>query len=106
MTNLKIAQNILKTCFWGNTNYTPEYILEKISNKNFARQIFSAIFQNSTFMSRDLSIIKREYVVEFIKEQEKKMPKFNQRYFRLRLDALINTYIDSSYELRDRKWTI
>lgn len=65
----EIANNILKTCYWGNINLTPESLLKEIDNKDFARMIFSAIFQNSTSLLIDLSIIKDEYIVEFIKEK-------------------------------------
>lgn len=101
---IAIAKNILKTCYWGNTNYTPEYIVENIHDKNFARKIFSAILENSKFMIRDLSIMDKWLVIEFLKEWQKKPINFNKERMRLRLDALINAYIDSSYQLRDKRW--
>lgn len=55
-------------------------------------------------MCRDLSIIKREYVVEFLNEIKDKEFSYKHSFLRLRLDALINLYIDPTHELRDRKW--
>jgi len=101
---IAIAKNILKTCYWGNTNYTPEYIVENIHNKFFARKIFSAILENSKFMTMDLAIMDERFVVEFLKDWQKKPINFNKERTRLRLDALINAYIDSSYQLRDMRW--
>ena len=101
---ITIAKNILKTCYWGNTNYTPEYIVENIHNKFFARKIFSAILENSKFMTMDLAIIDECFVVEFLKDWQNKPINFNKERTRLRLDALINAYIDSSYQLRNMRW--
>ena len=39
----EVAEHILQTCFWNNTNYTAQYILDHIDEKNFSRKIFSAI---------------------------------------------------------------
>ena len=102
----EIANNILKTCYWGNINLTPESLLKEIDNKDFARMIFSAIFQNSTSLLIDLSIIKDEYIVEFIKEKEIKLKtsRFNHRFLKRRLDCLINLYIDNSHDIRARNW--
>lgn len=105
-TKYEIANLIINKCFWGNTSYTPEYILENIDDKHLAKQIFSAVLQSSDFMARDLSIIKKEYIVEFLNELRDKDLNHKQPFLRLRLDALINTYIDPTYQLRDRKWHI
>ena len=43
----EVAEHILQTCFWNNTNYTAQYILDHIDEKNFSRKIFSAIIENS-----------------------------------------------------------
>ncbi|WP_297576584.1 hypothetical protein [uncultured Campylobacter sp.] len=102
----EIANHILKTCYWGNMNITPEELLKDIDDKDFARMIFSAIFQNSISLLIDLSIIKDEYVVEFIKEKETKLKSgsFNYRFLKRRLDCLINLYIDNSHDIRARNW--
>ncbi|ASM40501.1 type IV toxin-antitoxin system AbiEi family antitoxin [Campylobacter sputorum] len=102
--DLQIANNIINTCYWGNTNYTPEYIMENINNKFFAKKIFSAILENSKSMAKDLTIINKNYVKEFIKEWQHKSINFNKERLRLRIDALFNAYIDSSYQLRDKRW--
>ena len=44
------------------------------------------------------------FVVEFLKDWQNKPINFNKERTRLRLDALINAYIDSSYQLRDMRW--
>ncbi|MDL0089237.1 hypothetical protein [Campylobacter gastrosuis] len=103
--SLEVADSIIKNCYWGNTNYTAKYLLENIDNRDFARKIFSAILENSKNLTYDLSILKDEYVVLFLKEWQNKSFNFNQEKMRLRVDALINAYIDSTYELRDKKWS-
>ena len=61
----EVAEHILQTCFWNNTNYTAQYILDHIDEKKFSRKIFSAIIENSNALSYDLQIIKNEYVKEY-----------------------------------------
>lgn len=92
-TNIQIAQNILNHCYWGNTNMTAEFIANNIaSDKYLAKQIFSAIFQNSQTMIEDLSIIKEEWIKEFIIEQNQKLGYFKRFYLEPRLDELIRHY--------------
>ena len=103
-TEFEVAEHILQTCFWNNTNYTAQYILDHIDEKNFSRKIFSAIIENSKALSYDLQIIKNEYVKDFLLEWDKKTFVFNAKKTMSRIDALINLYIDSSRQLRHRKW--
>ncbi|WP_232000194.1 hypothetical protein [Helicobacter cinaedi] len=91
-TQIQIAQNILNHCYWGNTNMTAEFIVENIKNKEFAKRIFSAIFQSSQAMIEDLRIIKEEWVREFIVEQNQKLGYFKRFYLEPRLDRLIQYY--------------
>lgn len=104
MQKKEIAQRILKECFWGNTNLTPSEILERINDYNFAKWIFSAIFENSKNMTLMLSIIKKEWVKEFIKAR--KIGRFKQDYFQERLDALICIYLDRTHQIKGRVWKI
>lgn len=92
-TNIQIIQNILNHCYWGNTNMTAEFIVDNIaSDKYLAKQIFSAIFQSSQTMIEDLSIIKEEWIKEFIVEQNQKLGYFKGFYLEPRLDELIKYY--------------
>lgn len=92
-TKAKIAENILTNCFWGNTNLDIDFILNNIkTNKNLAKQIFSAIFQNSQTMIEDLSIIDEQWTKEFIIEQNQKLGYYKRFYLEARLDELIAHY--------------
>lgn len=92
MTKFQIASRILNTCYWGNTTMTPKFIVDNIKNKDIAKQIFSAIFQNSQTMIEDLSIIDKNLVKEFIVEQNQKLGYFKRFYLEPRLDELIKYY--------------
>lgn len=92
-TKTQIAKNILKNCFWDNTNLDIDFILNNIkTNKNLAKQIFSAIFQNSQTMIEDLSIIDEQWTKEFIIEQNQKLGYYKRFYLEERLDELIAHY--------------
>ncbi|EAK5230014.1 hypothetical protein CA484_06265 [Campylobacter jejuni] len=66
---------------------TPSFIVEHIQDKDFAKRIFSAIFQNSLTMFEDLKIIdNEEWIKEFIISQNKRF------YYEERLDELIAHY--------------
>lgn len=91
-TQLEIANYILQNCFWGNMSYTPEFIVENIHNKALAQNIFSAVFENSQDMMRDLSIIDRDLVCEFIISQNQRLGHFKRLYLEPRLDYLIKEY--------------
>ncbi|EOL9059300.1 hypothetical protein ACSSHZ_001715 [Campylobacter jejuni] len=92
-TKLEIAENILKNCYWGNTNMTPEYIVENIKNKDFAQRIFSAIFQNSLTMIEDLKIIDDQNLIkELIISQNQRLGHFKRDYYEKRIDYLIEYY--------------
>lgn len=92
MEKLEIAGHILKHCFWGNTALTPQDIIKNIDKKDFARNMFSAIFQNSPDMLKDLSLIKREFVMEFIISQNQRLGYFKRDYLEPRIDFLIKHY--------------
>ena len=90
---IQIAQNILNHCYWGNTNMNADFIANHIKNdKYLAKQIFSAIFQNSQTMIEDLSIINEEWVKEFIIEQNQKLGYYKRFFLEARLDELIKHY--------------
>ncbi|MFG5115480.1 hypothetical protein [Campylobacter lari] len=92
-TKLEIAENILKECYWGNTNMTPSFIVEHIQDKDFAKRIFSAIFQNSLTMIEDLKIFDdQEMVKEFIISQNQRLGYHKRFYYEERLDELIAHY--------------
>lgn len=104
MQKEQIAQKILKDCFWGNTNLTSHEILSRINDYDFAKQVFSAIFENSKDMVLMLSLIKKEWVKEFIKKQ--KIGRFKQDFLQQRLDALNCIYIDNTHQIKGRSWKI
>lgn len=104
MKKEEIAQRILKECFWGNTRLTASDIIKNIDDYDFAKQIFSAIFENSKNMTLMLSIIKKEWVQDFI--QLRKVGKFKQDYLQERLDALICIYLDRTHQIGGRVWEI
>lgn len=90
---LKIAENILKTCYWGNTTMTPEYIVENIENdKELGKQLFSAIFQSSYEMYYNLGIMKEEWVKEFIIDQNQRLGTYKREFLEARMDDLIKHY--------------
>lgn len=93
-TKLEIAENILKNCYWGNTNMTPEYIVENIKkDESLVKQIFSAIFQNSLTMIEDLKIIDDENIIkELIISQNQRLGHFKRDYYEKRIDYLIEYY--------------
>lgn len=93
-TKLEMAENILKNCYWGNTNMTPEYIVENIKkDESLVKQIFSAIFQNSLTMIEDLKIIDDENIIkELIISQNQRLGHFKRDYYEKRIDQLINHY--------------
>ncbi|WP_236633124.1 hypothetical protein [Campylobacter armoricus] len=93
-TKLEIAKNILKECYWGNTNMTAEYIAENVNkDESLAKQIFSAIFQNSLTMIEDLKIFyDQEMVKEFIISQNQRLGYHKRFYYEERLDELIAHY--------------
>ncbi|EOH2101413.1 hypothetical protein ACLQ0S_001621 [Campylobacter jejuni] len=93
-TKLEIAENILKNCYWGNTNMTPEYIVENIKkDESLVKQIFSAIFQNSLTMIEDLKIIDDQNLIkELIISQNKRLGHFKRDYYEKRIDYLIEYY--------------
>ncbi len=103
-SKLIIAKHIIKDCYWGNTTLTPQKVVDKIDNRIFAKRIFNAILQSSTFMMRDLAIIDKELLKELILEKSKNLGNFNKQYLKKRLDSLINLYIDGSYSTRKRVW--
>ncbi len=103
-TKLIIAKYILDDCYWGNTALTPQEIIEKINDYTFAKRIFNAILQSSTFMIRDLAIFDDEIRKKLILEKSKNLGSFNKQYLKRRIDSLINLYIDSSYTTRKRVW--
>ncbi len=103
-SKLVIAKHILKDCYWGNTALTPQEIVDKINDYTFAKRIFNAILQSSTFMMRDLAIFDKKLLKEFILDKSKNLGNFNKQYLKKRLDSLINLYIDSSYTTRKRVW--
>lgn len=92
MSKIEIAEHILNHCYWKNTTLTPQKIVDNIDKKDFARDIFSAIFQNSQDMLKDLSLIKKDYVIEFIISQNQRLGHFNRFYLEERLDFLIKHY--------------
>ncbi|HHD0454841.1 TPA: hypothetical protein ACOS3E_001583 [Campylobacter coli] len=92
-TKLQIAEHILKNCYWGNTTMTPSFIVEHIQDKDFAKRIFSAIFQNSLTMFEDLKIIdNEEWIKEFIISQNQRLGYHKRFYYEERLDELIAHY--------------
>lgn len=92
-SKIEIAEHILKNCYWGNTNMTPSFIVENIKDKNFAKRIFSAIFQNSTTIFEDLDIIEdKEMIKEFIISQNQKLGYHKRDFYEERLDKLIAHY--------------
>ncbi len=103
-SKLLIAKHILKDCYWGNTALTPQEIVERINEEMFAKRIFNAILQSSTFMMRDLAIFDKELLKKLILDKSKNLGNFNKQYLKKRLDSLINLYIDSSYTTRKRVW--
>ncbi len=103
-SKISIAKFILKECYWGNTNLTPQEIADNIHDPIFAKKIFNAILQNSSFMIRDLAIIDEKLLKKFIIEKSKNLGNFNKIYLKRRLDSLINLYIDGSYCTRIRVW--
>ena len=83
---------------------TAEFIVENIKNKEFAKRIFSAIFQSSQAMIGDLRIIKEEWVREFIVEQNQKLGYFKWFYLEPRLDRLIQYYMGQQMREREEKY--
>lgn len=60
------------------------------------------IFQSSRMMIEHLKLIKKEWVMDFIKEQ--RISKFNERYFKHRKDLLIYFYIDKNHKIEELEW--
>ena len=90
---LQIAKHILQNCYWGNTTMTHSFIIEHINDKDFARIIFSAIFQNSLTMLEYLKIIdNEEWMKEFIISQNQRLGYHKRFYCEERLDKLIAHY--------------
>lgn len=91
---LKIAEQILKTCYWGNTSMTPQYIVDNINDKEFARGIFSSVLYNSPYVCKHLQIFKLEYLQVFIKEYSMRYkPAFKADFLNRRLKALMSLYV-------------
>ncbi|HHY1437096.1 TPA: hypothetical protein ACV1MF_001042 [Campylobacter jejuni] len=62
-------------------------------DKDFAKRIFSAIFQNSLAMFEDLKIIdNEEWIKEFIISQNQRLGYHKRFYYEERLDELIAHY--------------
>lgn len=99
---LKIAEDILRECTWGNTRLTPQNIVELCEDKIGCKIIFSKIFHNSRSMYEHLRLIKREWVIELIKNQ--KIGKFNEEYLKHRKDLLIFFFIDSNHKVEGLSW--
>ena len=89
---LEIANDIINTCYWGNMTFTPQEIIDYCANKETAKQIFSAIFQNSNDMFRHLSLIDDEWVKEMIISQNQRLGHFKRDFLESRLDELIAHY--------------
>lgn len=103
-SKLTIAKQILKECYWNNTKYSPEDIIQKCEDKFFAKCIFSAIFQNSRNMFEALRLIKLEWVIEFIENQ--RIGNFRREDFTRRKDILINLFIDENHTIKGFEWKI
>ncbi len=103
-SKLIIAKHILKDCYWGNTSLTPQEIVDRINEPIFAKRIFNAILQNSSFMIIDLALFDKKLLKKLILEKSKNLGNFNKQYLKRRLNSLINLYIDSSYSARKRVW--
>lgn len=89
---LEIANEILNTCYWGNMTFTPQEIIDYCANKETTKQIFSAIFQNSSDMFRHLSLIDNEWVKEMIISQNQRLGYHERDFLEARLDELIAHY--------------
>ncbi|EAH7549533.1 hypothetical protein EOE03_06190 [Campylobacter jejuni] len=72
---------------------TPSFIVKHIQDKDFAKRIFSTIFQNSLTMFEDLKIIdNEEWIKEFIISQNQRLGYHKRFYYEERLDELIAHY--------------
>lgn len=91
--NLKIAEQILNTCYWGNVDMTPQYIIDNINNIEFAKGIFSSVLYNSPYVCKHLQIFKLEYLQMFIAKYAKRhKPAYKAEFLNRRLNALISLY--------------
>lgn len=97
-----LAHSLIEQCTWNNTNLSVKDIIELCEEKQGAKIVFSMIFQNSRMMCEHLKLIKKEWIVDFIKEQ--KIGKFNERYFKHRKDVLIYFFVDANHKIKDLEW--
>lgn len=99
---LEIAKDILEHCYWGNTAFTPQDIINCCQDKKTAKMIFSAIFQNSRCMYEHLKLVRKEWIIEFIQEQQ--IPSIKCKYFKKRKDLLIAFFIDPNHKVEGLEW--
>jgi len=81
------VKRIQKECFWD-YNFTYDEIIDMAKGNNEYKRkfLFQKIFANSTAPAWDLQIFNRDYVVKKLKEY--KAPRFNNKYFTQRHEAL------------------
>ena len=91
--NLNIAEQILKTCYWGNVSMTPQYIIDNIDDVEFARGVFGVVLYNSPYICKHLQIFNPQHLQMFIKEYSARYkPSFKAEFLNRRLKALVNLY--------------
>lgn len=101
---LTIASDLLRHCYWGNTNLTAQSIVDRISDEEFARGIFSSVLYNSPLICKHLQLFSPEFIERFIKEYIKKhKPAFKRDFLNRRLEALTCIYLEDR-EIRGKEW--